>query len=352
MHRDGSNVGAPDVDRLCDEVERRLGSTVGNRRPRRRFLETVDGGHERRDGHPLGVLGLVEQRLRGVEESRGRDGVDEQDMHEVGWVNRLETALGTRDARVGDDDVELADALGLDLADGVGGVRRRGGFDLDEDEARARGRSDGPQVLSCGGVEVADTADDDVVGASEERCQESTAETCAMLDEVALSMPGLTRRDLPRPAPVMRTFVVEDIVCWRGTVKNGSRGSLIAMCYLLRRVVMIASLRTPHTKPMSSCDTYISILCYPDASACRFTHGAHARRDRRCAVYVSSLLINDAAAKPRKHSPCPKPVAPPSQQEVSPAESSGRNESSAMQGHRSLCSISARSTTGLRLEIA
>lgn len=179
MHRDGSNVGAPDVDRLCDEVERRLGSTVGNRRPRRRFLETVDGGHERRDGHPLGVLGLVEQRLRGVEESRGRDGVDEQDMHEVGWVNRLETALGTRDARVGDDDVELADALGLDLADGVGGVRRRGGFDLDEDEARARGRSDGPQVLSCGGVEVADTADDDVVGASEERCQESTAETAA-----------------------------------------------------------------------------------------------------------------------------------------------------------------------------
>lgn len=87
-------------------------------------------------------------------------------QHVLG-VDFLDGNGGGHGARVGDGDVDVVDSLGADGLDGGGGVGGGGGFDVHEQELGAGGRGRGLELGDGGRGEVADGADDGVVGAGE-----------------------------------------------------------------------------------------------------------------------------------------------------------------------------------------
>lgn len=159
------------MDGPCDVVQRRFGGTIGITAADVEMLHchesAVHGTHGRAHRDPLGVLGAVEQRLGCREEGDGRYQVDREHMRESFGAHLSDCSLLPNDGRVGDDNVELFEALALDVFDGLEGVRCRDGLDLYEDEPRALSGGELVKAIGFGGSNVTDAADDDVVGAGE-----------------------------------------------------------------------------------------------------------------------------------------------------------------------------------------
>ncbi len=174
---EGDEVLVLYVDVANQEVERSLGCTV-RRDGVRDVLGGADGADDRRDGHELGVVALLEERKNGLEETDDAGGVDVDVLEEVSGVQLgdADERRDLEDARVGDDDIELGDPLGDQALDSGLGVRVGGALDLDDDQLAARSLGQVVELLRLGRCRVADRGDDGGVRARQVLGDEALAD--------------------------------------------------------------------------------------------------------------------------------------------------------------------------------
>ena len=180
---DGDEVLVLDVNATEDEVEGGLGGTVGADGPRN-VLGAGDGGNARGDDGELGLFCGLQQRQDGLEEPDGTVDVDVDVLGQVGGLGLgdLEEGFGLEDAGVGDDNVEVGDALVLDACDGIRCVGLGGAVDLDCDELRALSLGDVDKVFGVLARRVTSSGHDGGVGPGEVLLDKATAETLQMHD--------------------------------------------------------------------------------------------------------------------------------------------------------------------------
>lgn len=87
-------------------------------------------------------------------------------QHVLGF-NFLDRNGGGHGARIGDGDVDVVDSLGLDGLDGGSGVGGGGGFDVHEKKLGAGSGGKGLELGDGWCEQVANGADDGVVGTGE-----------------------------------------------------------------------------------------------------------------------------------------------------------------------------------------
>lgn len=148
-------------------IQRRLRASIGRKNPSRQGIHQPDTSGRGRDASPLGLLGLLQQWQKSLEEKQGADGVDVVVLEHVLGVDLLDGNGGGHSAGVGDGNVNVVDSLGANGGDGGGRVGGGGGFDVDEEETGAGGRGGGLELGDRGSGEITDRADDGVVGAGE-----------------------------------------------------------------------------------------------------------------------------------------------------------------------------------------
>lgn len=103
-----------------------------------------------------------------MEKADGSHGVHLEHVFHVVDVKRLDGAEATRDAGIGDNEVELGDTmLGSEGIHGCSCVAGGRALDLDEDEITAFGLAELQEGLGSFRGGVADAADDDMVWAGE-----------------------------------------------------------------------------------------------------------------------------------------------------------------------------------------
>ena len=161
-----------------DVVERHLGCPVHR-------VGEVPGRHlaqasrRRAERHELGCLGLQKQRADGLEELNHAEHVHLEVLEQVGDLHFVHRWEHLRDARVRNDDVQVGDALALDILDGCSGVGFGNAVDFDNDQGAAFAGGELFQRGRC--ARVAHGADDDVVGASEVLRRETVAQSYSFL---------------------------------------------------------------------------------------------------------------------------------------------------------------------------
>lgn len=168
IQRNYSQVWILRMDIKGKVVQRGLGRTITETHGTssqvcKRRLVVRERRHRRAYGHPLRLLRTIEQRLRRCKQSNRPHGVDGKDVGKFfgitisRWKHRLHSNGG-----VGDDNVQLRNALGLELVDGLRGISKGGRLDLDQNEFGTRSSGNICEAFGLGGGDVADTPDDNV----------------------------------------------------------------------------------------------------------------------------------------------------------------------------------------------
>lgn len=150
-----------EVELAHNIIERRLASSIRGAR-NGELLHVGDRGDASGDSDEFRLCRLLEERVHGLEEHEGPDGVDFQvDFEFLGrGGDRATPVIG--DAGVGDHDIEVRDGLLGEAGDCGGWVRGGEGVDLHDDDLAAWGGHDG--IESCALAGVADSCDDGVIG--------------------------------------------------------------------------------------------------------------------------------------------------------------------------------------------
>ena len=96
------------------------------------MLHSRDGACNRRIDHEQGLAGFLQQRQRSLEYPHYTRGVDVKMLHEIGrlHIGHLLESGKLEDPGVGDDDVDLFDAMAGEGSDRFAGLRVRRALDL------------------------------------------------------------------------------------------------------------------------------------------------------------------------------------------------------------------------------
>lgn len=167
MNDEGCQPLLRQMDAHGEPVERGLGRTIARKDKGVDVLHVLDGPRGGRDDGEAGRVGLLQQRLEGLQHQQRRGRVDLDGPAELVGTQLQQrlVALGHA-ARVGDQHVQVVDARGLDVLHGLGGVGLGRALNVHQQELGARGLGGGFEVCHVG-LGAAHAADDDVVGAGE-----------------------------------------------------------------------------------------------------------------------------------------------------------------------------------------
>lgn len=197
------------VDFAHDPVEDGLAGSIG-RHGVGALVHASDASHRASDADELGTLGVLQQRKNAMEEEQGCVAINDNMFLEDGGVDGGDGAPVVADTGVGDDEVKLVNALGLNGLDGCGGVSLALAVNLDNDDLAGRIFGDGGELLRGGVVGITDASNDDSVRAREVDVNKAGTDACALFVSGNGSRADSRghRRSLPRLAPVIRTLVV------------------------------------------------------------------------------------------------------------------------------------------------
>ena len=183
VESDGDEILVLDVNATEDEVEGGLGSAVGADGPRN-VLGAGDGSDTRRDDGEFGLLRSLQQWQNSLEEPDWTVDVDIDVLDQVGGLGHgnLKEGLRLEDAGIGDDHVEVGDALVLDGGDGVCCVGLGSAVDLDCDELGALSLGDVDEIFGVLAIGVTSSSDDGGVGSGQVLFDEAAAKALQMHD--------------------------------------------------------------------------------------------------------------------------------------------------------------------------
>lgn len=166
-----------EMDLPHEPMQHGLGGPIRRHR-KRPHLHAADTPQRRTDTDKLArQRRLLQQRQRGLEEQQRAEAVDRHVLGDGGEGDGRDGGEVGGDAGVGDDDVEVRDAVG-GLQGGDGGVRVGGGFAVEFHDDQSAGGAFGEVGEGAGGgvAGVADGGDDGRVGAEEVGCDEAVAD--------------------------------------------------------------------------------------------------------------------------------------------------------------------------------
>ena len=168
MHSKCDKLRLLEMNTTKKEVDGSLGRPV-RANGKRHMLHARNSSNTRGDHHEDGLLCLLQQRQRGLEQTHHTRGIDINMLHQVGRLHLGHFLEGgdLEDPSIGDYGIDVNDAEDGEIVHRMLGVSLGGGFDLDKDDFAAGGYGERGEGLGVLGVEIADGADDSGVGTQE-----------------------------------------------------------------------------------------------------------------------------------------------------------------------------------------
>ena len=124
MNSECNNILILKVDTTSKEINGSLRSAV-RADSEGHMLHSRDGSYTGRDDHEFGLAGFLHQRQRSLENTHYTRGINVEMLHEVGrlHVGDLLESGKLEDPGVGDDHVDLFDAMAGEGSDRLAGLR-------------------------------------------------------------------------------------------------------------------------------------------------------------------------------------------------------------------------------------